>query len=157
MHSTLRPATLADTGRLMALMREYYAYDRIPFKEQAIRSGLESLLTDSRHGYALFISAGGFEIGYIIVTYCFSVEFGGRFALIDEIFLQDGFRRKGIGQETIRFVLDRCSREGVGAIRLEVETHNIAAQKLYEREGFTRHTRSLMTKWLVKSFKETPT
>ena len=157
MHPTLKPAMAADASRLISLMREYYAYDRIPFLDQIIGSALETLLADSRHGYAVFITVGGEEIGYVIVTYSFSVEFGGRFALIDEIFLRDGFRGKGIGQETIRFLLDRCSREGIGAVRLEVEMHNIAAQKFYEREGFTRHNRSLMTKWLVDSSLQRPT
>jgi ribosomal protein S18 acetylase RimI-like enzyme len=128
------------------MMKEYYACDRIRFDGGKVRAGLKALMADSRYGRAWFVRSGGHDAGYLILTYCFSVEFGGRYGLIDEIFLREEFRGRGIGRKAIGFLLEQCRKERVRAVRLEVERHNVRAQRLYEREGFIPEDRNLMTR-----------
>lgn len=142
----LIPVSPADRGRLIAMMKEYYAYDRIRFDGRRVRTGLKALMADSRYGRAWFIRYDGRNAGYLVLTYCFSVEFGGRYGLIDEIYLRDKYREKGIGGKAIGFVLKQCRKEGVRTVRLEVERHNVRAQRLYVREGFFPEDRNLMTR-----------
>jgi GNAT superfamily N-acetyltransferase len=143
---SLIPVSPADRGRLVALMKEYYAYDRIRFDGRRVGTGFKALMLDSRYGRAWFVRYDGCNVGYLVLTYCFSVEFGGRYGLIDEIYLREKFRGKGIGGKAIGFVLAQCRKEGVRTVRLEVERHNVRAQKLYKREGFFREDRNLMTR-----------
>lgn len=47
-------------------------------------------------------------------------------------------RRKGVGDALLRASLERCWRIGARSMFLEVAVDNIAAQQLYEDQGFAR-------------------
>jgi len=86
--------------------------------------------------------------GYLCVTVCYSLEFAGRFALLDELYLKEAWRGKGIGRQAIVFAEEWSRGRGLAAIRLEVAHVNLRALELYRRQGFKAHERHLMTKWL---------
>src|SRR5262249_48231575 len=90
-------------------------------------------------------------VGFAIVTFCYSIEFGGRFALIDELYLSPAARGQGVGTEVLRQIEAAMWAKGIGAIRLEVDRTNVGAERLYHRLGFEPHNRNLMTKWLKRS------
>jgi ribosomal protein S18 acetylase RimI-like enzyme len=92
--------------------------------------------------------ANGEPVGYLCVTLCYSLEFDGRFALLDELYLEEASRGKGIGAQAIAFAAEFGRARGLTAIRLEVAHTNSHAVELYRREGFKAHDRHLMTKWL---------
>jgi ribosomal-protein-alanine N-acetyltransferase len=46
-------------------------------------------------------------------------------------------RRKGVGRELVRALVDEARRRKAGEVLLEVRVDNEAAQKLYESEGFS--------------------
>jgi hypothetical protein len=48
-----RLATRADEELLIALMREFYAEDRIDFDDARVRRGVDALLADPRNGEVL--------------------------------------------------------------------------------------------------------
>ena len=87
-------------------------------------------------------------VGYLCVTLCYSLEFDGRFALLDELYLEEAWRGKGIGAQAIAFAAEWGRARGLAAIRLEVARTNSRAIELYRREGFQAQDRHLMTKWL---------
>jgi diamine N-acetyltransferase len=87
-------------------------------------------------------------VGYVLFTFGFDIEFGGRFAVITDLYLQPGWRGKGLGAETLRFVAAECQSLGVRALQLEVEQDNVAAQALYRKFGFRQLTRLAMLKRL---------
>jgi [ribosomal protein S18]-alanine N-acetyltransferase len=46
-------------------------------------------------------------------------------------------RRRGLGRELLRALLDEARRRGAGEVFLEVRADHDGAQKLYETEGFS--------------------
>jgi GNAT superfamily N-acetyltransferase len=86
--------------------------------------------------------------GYFALTFCFSLEFHGRFALFDELYLREPYRRQKLGKAVVAFAEDLCRKAGVKAVRLEVGRKNQGAQSLYRAAGFKEDERNLMTKWL---------
>jgi GNAT superfamily N-acetyltransferase len=84
----------------------------------------------------------------MIVGFGFSIEFGGKDALLDELFLLPQFRGLGLGSEAIAFAISLCKQDGVAALHLEADHFNERAHDLYLRLGFKDHKRHLMTKWL---------
>jgi GNAT superfamily N-acetyltransferase len=80
-------------------------------------------------------------IGYAIVSWFWSNEFGGRSILLDEILVKEEFRGKGIGSRFIGFAMDKYKDAAV--FMLEVSPGNPKARRLYETIGFkelkTRH------------------
>ena len=149
----LRPTTLSDLELLAKLRRELYAHDPSAIDEIVDRSVLTQLIERPDLGRAWLVMRGSETAGYVLVTFCFSVEFAGRFALIDELFLVPLFRGGGIGSLVLGEVEKRVNADGISAMRLEVERSNLGAERLYRRLGFEPHDRHLMTKWLNRPAK----
>jgi ribosomal protein S18 acetylase RimI-like enzyme len=76
-------------------------------------------------------------VGYAITTKTFSHEAGGITLWIDEIYVLKGYRSNGLGKEFFNF-LKATLDTSVVRLRLEVETDNERAIKLYENMGFKR-------------------
>lgn len=144
----LQPVTLGDLDCLAAMRQELYAHDPTAIHASRDRETLWQLINQPALGRAWLAISRGQCIGYLIITFCFSIEFGGRFALIDELFLAAEWRSRGLGSELLELLEHHLRGEGIGAIRLEVERSNVGAERLYRRQGFEPHDRHLMTKWL---------
>jgi hypothetical protein len=89
----------ADIQRLTDLIRAYYRYDRIPFDRQGVRSGLQTFLRGKRLGRAWFIFRGRRRAGYIILTFGFDLEFGGRQATITDFYIEPATAGKVWGEK----------------------------------------------------------
>ncbi len=148
MQQTFRTAEIGDVPALLELMREFYADQEMKFSEAVAQDGLRDLITKPSLGRVFLFQADGALAGYLILTFCFSLEFHGRFALLDEIYVRERFRRRGLSREVIAQAEVACKDEGIEALRLEVWTGNVIAKRLYESSGFTTEDRNLMTKWL---------
>jgi GNAT superfamily N-acetyltransferase len=141
-------ADAPDVKLLIELMREFYAFDHIPFDEAAARRALGQILQDRRFGVIHLIRVDGEAAGYIVLTFGFSLEFGGRDAFVDELYLRESFRGRGLGKASLELATEVCREEGINALHLEVERVNTKAQGIYRQAGFRDHDRYLLTKWL---------
>ncbi len=150
MEPTLRLANDADIDVLMEFMRQFYAIDDYPLKEEAARTALERIVRDRSLGRVWLVSDGDQAIGYVVVTFGYSLEYRGRDAFIDEFFIVDSYRGKGVGSKVMQFVLEACPGLDIQALHLEVERDNVAGQALYRKFGFEDHDRYLMTRWIVQ-------
>ena len=87
-------------------------------------------------------------VGYLVICFDYSLEYGGKGAWVDELFVAAEHRGKGIGTELLDLA-ETVSRElGARMLHLEV-SHGNRAVELYQRRGFVDHRRFLMSKWLV--------
>jgi ribosomal protein S18 acetylase RimI-like enzyme len=145
-----RLAERGDVETLVAFMREFYAIDAYPFDEGVARAALAGLVADAALGRAWLILDGEAPIGYVVLTFGYSLEFHGRDAFVDELFIRADYRHRGVGTQALRFVEGQCPALGVHALHLEVERTNLAGQALYRKMGFRDHDRYLMTRWLTK-------
>lgn len=148
MDTVFKVASTSDTEIIIEMMREFYSCEQLDFIETSARNALAQLFRNKNYGTVHLIYTDNKTAGYIIITYCFSLEFHGRFALIDEIFLLEDFRNKGIGKLILFFIEELCRKMDITVIRLEVEKHNHRAFALYEKNGFIAHDRNLLSKWL---------
>ena len=118
------------------------------FDEPAASLAINNVLKNPELAQIYLIFRGQELAGYFVLTFCFSLEFHGRFALFDELYLREPFRRQKLGQGVVGFAESICRREGIAALRLEVGRENAPAQALYRQSGFEEDARNLMTKWL---------
>jgi GNAT superfamily N-acetyltransferase len=143
--------TLAKTNNidtLVELMQEFYAYDHLEFNESAARSALQMVLNDPSLGSVWLIELAGETIGYVVLALGFSLEYRGRDAFIDELYIRASHRGQGIGKQALQLIEATCRSLGVQALHLEVERVNSNAQAVYRKAGFVDHDRLLMTKWI---------
>jgi diamine N-acetyltransferase len=145
----LRTATVADLNVLAELVSEYYVYDGISYDNSLIRRALLELINDERYGRVWLLELEHQSIGYLVLTYGFVVEFHGRIAVLDEVYIRPNFRAKGYFSAALNFVEAFCRSLKVRCLRLEVERRNGRAQESYRKAGFFEHDRLLMTKLLT--------
>lgn len=141
-------ARRSDFGTLVDLAARLYEHDGLALQDASYRRALERLLSDERLGGAWLVDLAGRVVGYTVVTACYSLEFGGSFGLLDELFLVEEARGRGVGQIVLRELEKVCRRLGYGAVRLEVVHANGRARRFYESAGYTADVRTLMTKRL---------
>jgi ribosomal protein S18 acetylase RimI-like enzyme len=133
---------------LLELMREFYAQQHMHFDEPAASLAVTRALSNPDLAQIYLIFRGTELAGYFALTFCFSLEFHGRFGLLDELYLREPYRRQKRGKAVIAFAEDLCRKAGIKSLRLEVGRDNAPAQLLYRAAGFKEDARSLMTKWL---------
>jgi GNAT superfamily N-acetyltransferase len=127
-------------------VREFWEIERIPFVESAVRRALGGILSNAEHGRVVVIELESRPVGYYALTLGYSLEFGGRDAFVDELYLRAPQRGRGIGTQALEHAAGLCAELGVGALHLEVDHVNPRARALYERAGFAVHERALMTR-----------
>lgn len=148
MEPTFRIAAETDADLLLEMMREYYAFDHHAFDREKAGAALRGLLRDPALGRVWLICAGDTPVGYIVLTFGYSLEMLGRDAFVDEFFLYETHRDRGWGLKTIAFVEAAARAIGVHAIHLEVTRHNARAKYFYPKLGFEDRDHHLMSKWI---------
>jgi GNAT superfamily N-acetyltransferase len=145
----LRPAGPGDVEALVALQRAYYAEDGYPFAEREARPVWLGLLQEPARGRAWLVERGGATVGYVALTFGYSLEYRGVDAFVDELYLVPAARGQGLGGAALAVVEAACRERGVKALHLEVERDKSGAQALYRQRGFADRARYLLTKSLA--------
>lgn len=148
MEPIFKIADISDTEILVELIREFCEVDGHRFDECARRKALEKSLNDDTLVRVWLIQHGGEAKGYIFLALSYSLEYGGRYALIDELYIRESDRRQGIGKKSIEYIEKFCRTLEIQTVHLEVKQKNIAAQSFYRQMGFKDQERYLMTKWM---------
>lgn len=86
------------------------------------------------------------DVGYVILTFGFDLEFGGSTATITELYIAPGYRHGGLGAKTMQRLEALCCELGIQCLELQVERGNIPAQAFYTKLGFVAHDRIPLTK-----------
>ncbi|MFN0119298.1 MAG: N-acetyltransferase family protein [Blastocatellia bacterium] len=141
-------ATPADIDTLLSLMEDFYAHEGLALDEQMARNALGQILVNEQFGYVFLIETENELAGYAVLTFGFSLEFRGRDAFVDELFLKPGHRGRGLGRQTLEFLAQTCRDLGIYGLHLEVARENITARELYRKTDFMDHDRYLMTRYL---------
>ncbi len=149
MEITFKIAENSDIETLVKFIREYYEYDSHPFDDEKVRRALAKILNDTSIGRVWLLQDCSEAIGYIVLTFGYSLEAGGRDALIDELYIRESHRGQGLGRKVIQFVEGVCPSLGIQVLNLEVERRNTAAQSFYRKVGFEDQDSYLMTKWIL--------
>jgi ribosomal protein S18 acetylase RimI-like enzyme len=137
----------ADEAVLAEFMRQLREDDpeEGAFDEARSRPALRRLLVDPSVGRAWLLRLDGQSVGYVVLTFGFSLEYGGRDAFIDELFVARRFRGRGVGTKTLELVIDEARKLDAAILLLEVTQSNDHAKRLYRKVGFADRGHHLMT------------
>ncbi|MCF6232203.1 MAG: GNAT family N-acetyltransferase [Rhodobacteraceae bacterium] len=149
MSAALHLAKVDDLDRLLALVTAFHTEEGLQSSDEVRRKGIVPLLEGIPHGAAYLIGPARAPMGYVIVTFGWSVEHGGMDGFIDEIYLRPAVRGRGIAGEVLIALPKALSEAGVTALHLVVDQSNKTANRLYTRAGFVlRERHRLMTRRL---------
>lgn len=133
----LQPAQRQHLDELLFFVRAYHKYEGVKICDEVRRGAVISLLGNSALGRIFLIRLDAELIGYVAISFGFSIEFGGRDAFIDEIFISSEYRGSGYGREALALMKAEVARHDIKALHLEVARTNKRAQQLYRSLGFS--------------------
>lgn len=142
-------ATCDDIDSLLPLLRQMQRDDPWAerFDESTARRNLRELLTEPVCGLVYIVRHDQTPVGYMVICFDFSLEYRGKGAWVDELFVSPTHRGKGIGTQLLDLAETASRQHGAKTLHLEVN-HGNRAIELYRRRGFIEHHRYLMTKAL---------
>ena len=117
-------------------MAEFYSESLYTLNLRMATESFSGLLADERLGGVWFIQLDSKDVGYIVVTLCHSMSYGGLCAMVDDFFIQPEYRGRGLGKAAMAEVRSLCARRGVHAIHVEMGRDNAAALAVYRGSGF---------------------
>jgi GNAT superfamily N-acetyltransferase len=130
-----RRAHTGDLRPLLALIAEFYEIDVHDYDEERIIPALEPMLVDDALGQVWVLEDESMRLtGYLIVTWTWSLESGGRDCIVDEIYVRE--TGHGNGARLLEHGLAEAVSFGARAAFLETEAPNDAARRFYLRHGF---------------------
>ncbi len=126
------------------MMQDFYAIDNYFIDIETSKQLFQEFISDESLGKSWLIYDDFEIVGYAIITYIFSFEYKGKIAFLDELYITENVRGKGIGQKTVQFIKEQALLLNIKLLYLEVENHNQKAQKLYLANDFQIHNRKIM-------------
>jgi len=143
----IREARLADAAVLAEYnLRLAWETEHRRLDAAVVRRGVEGLLEDRSKGeyfVADAVDGGGGDrgagvIGQCCVTYEWSDWRNGNMWWFQSVYVEAGWRSKGVFRALFEHVRGEALRRGVVALRLYVEEDNEVAQEVYRRRGMVR-------------------
>jgi GNAT superfamily N-acetyltransferase len=122
--------------------------------EDELRPVVQATLEDSDRTLALGAFheglpgfAHGKMVGVLMMTVTLSLEHAGEVGWIDELFVRNDYRKKGLAQRMLAMAMGWAEARGLRALDLEVgEKHEPEpATRLYQKQGFQRIQRARLT------------
>jgi ribosomal protein S18 acetylase RimI-like enzyme len=143
----VRAATVDDLAEVLPRTRALNAHEGIAIGDAQLEAALRRLLGEPSVGVVWLVEDVA-VIGYAITTYGYDLEFGGRDAVLTELWIDEAHRGGGAASAVLDQLAEELRARDVRALHLQVRPEN-PALRLYERSGFTRSPRVVMTRRLA--------
>ena len=127
----LKRAETQHLPLLLTLVEAFCVLDQHPYEPARVESALRPLLEHDDFGVVYLVND---DQGYVVITWGYSLESGGREALVDEIYLCQ--RGLGVGTQVMQALFEDLRGRGIVKMFLETERHNARARTFYARQGF---------------------
>ncbi len=138
-----------DLDRILPMAAAFHAEEGLDLSDEHRLNALLPLLKGEPHGAIWLIGPKISPVGYIVVCFGWSIEFGGLDAIIDEVWIREKVRGRGMGGEVLRVLTANLSAAGVRAVHLEVGGDNPKAERLYRRAGFRKRDGYHLMSWIA--------
>ena len=117
------------------MMKEFYSSPAVftDGSEEIFSSDMDAILSGSPYLEGYVFEENEIQ-GYAMVAKSFSTEFGKPCMWIEDLYIKEEYRRKGLGDSFFDFITKKYTD---CIFRLEVEEDNVNAIKLYKKHGFT--------------------
>jgi len=131
----IRDMTEADTEKVLEMMRVFYTSPAVLSNgsEDIFRNDVKSCVGDNPYLEGYVFTEDNQILGYSMIAKSYSTEFGKACIWIEDLYIEQGYRGKGIGTEFFTFIEKKYPNS---VLRLEVEEENENAIRVYEKCGY---------------------
>jgi GNAT superfamily N-acetyltransferase len=146
---TIERAKSAHREALNDLIQRQFEEHDILITGDILVSAIHEVLVRSELGFFVIAKENEQIIGLAAVSFVWTLEYGGRSAWLDELYVLPEHRGQGIGGLLLEKVVEEAQREECRAIDLEIKEEHRRAERLYEKKGFKRLMRSRWARPLI--------
>ena len=149
MTTAINLAGPTDDDRLLSLMARYHEERGLDYDDLHRAQVTAPLLEGSPLGAVWLIGPARAPLGYVLVSFGWSVPLGGMTGWVEEVFIRPSVRNRGIGTEVLHAVAVSLGHAGLKALQVRVDGDTRLAQ-FCERVGFDTATKAkIMTDTLA--------
>lgn len=127
------PIRPSDAAAWRPLWQGYRAFYEVPAPDDLGDRAWERLLTDDVPMHAALAWDGGAAVGLIHLVKRFSTWTMGPQCYLEDLFVAQGVRGRGVGGGLIDYGFDWARREGCSAIHWLTHESNRDARRIYDR------------------------
>lgn len=115
----------------------YWTTLKIP-NEEEMKGTFRGALSMPEHILIFVVEIDGKVIGYANTLTVYSIWSRGKALTIDDLYIEESFRRNGIGERVMEYIFQFAEQNGYNRVQLHAELDNEKAHNLYKKLGFTQ-------------------
>jgi ribosomal protein S18 acetylase RimI-like enzyme len=136
--------TTEDAARLLPLVARMHAERGLATSDESREAALAPLLEGSPLGAVWIFGPARAPVGYVVVTFGWSLETGGMDATVNEIWVRPSVRRRGIASEALYEIGRALKAANVTALRLVIDSDDAASAGLCRTAGLTPRPKAVV-------------
>lgn len=139
--ATIREAGAGDAEAVAAAVEALLAElgGRCPARAE-LEAEARALLADPEGGSVLVAEADGKLVGVLSASWQRAIHVPGTYATIQDLWVDAGWRSRGVGAELVEAIASQARARGVGRLEVGLPRESFAAisstTSFYERSGF---------------------
>ena len=132
----IRKINEKDRYIYLEMVKEFYDSEAVlhSVNSKNFEITFNTLISSNIYSEGYIIEENEDIFGYCLLSKTYSQEVGGMVCLVEELYIKEEYRSKGIGTKVFEFLKERF--KDYKRIRLEVEVNNKRAITLYNSIGF---------------------
>lgn len=143
----IRKIEKRDREEVFGMMRVFYNSEAVMHTapDEILYKDIDDCLSDLPFIEAYVFEGEGGLMGYGMVSISYTTEYGGICVWVEDIYIKEEHRGKGIGSEFFAFIEKKYEGRAV-RFKLEVEVENEGAIHVYEKAGYQKLKYFVMSK-----------
>ena len=134
----IRLAMSADQDGAIDLVRKLLIeLGGTPAPAREMAPVFERLVDDGPAGFIVLAEDDGRFVSVCTVSYVDALRTVGRYAIIQEMYVDPAVRSSGVGMDVLKFALDHAVSRGCAVVELGTPFHGDRQIQFYQRAGFT--------------------
>lgn len=133
---SIRPATVADTDEILAMIYELALYEKAPDEAKATREQIiDSFFSADPKVFCEIVEADGEIAGLAIWFLNYSTWQGKHGIYLEDLFIRPQFRGRGFGKALLKHLAAVCQERGYGRFQWWVLDWNEPSIEFYKALG----------------------
>ena len=135
---TIRFATVRDQDAAIDLVRRLLTeLGGTPAPAEAMAAVFGRFADDGPSGFVALAEDDGRFVAVCTVSLVEALRSAGRYAIIQEMYVDPSVRSSGVGRDVLRFALEHAVSRGCAMVELGTPYHGERQIQFYQRAGFT--------------------